>query len=299
MSKTKILAALAALPLVASLAACSSADADTAADKGSADNPVKIGVVGASDPYWDDYVDAAADEGISVDIVDFSDYGQPNPALANGDIDMNQFQHIIYLAQFNQAQGQDLTPIGATVTYPLGLYSSKYDSVDDIPSGATVAVPNDESNQARGLLVLQSAGLITLKDGGSPFSTTTDVIEDSSKVTVKALEANLTPTSLPDVAAAIINNDFIEDADLDPADAIATDDPSDETAKPYINIFVTRADDADNPLYNKLVKIYHDSQKVIDGVKEVSGGTAVVADNSADDLKKTLKTVVSQIEEQS
>lgn len=298
MSKKKLLAALAALPLIATLAACSGSSAEASAEKGSADNPVKIGVVGASDPYWQTYVDAAADEGISVEIVDFGEYTQPNPALSEGDIDMNQFQHVIYLAQYNEASGDDLTPIGATAIYPLGLYSTQYDSVEDIPDGAEVAVPNDESNQARGLLVLQSAGLITLKDGGSVFSTVSDVVESKSRVTVTALEASLTPTSLPDVAAAIINNDFIEDAGLKASDAIAQDDPADPNAVPYINIFVTRAADKDNTVYNKLVDIYHSSQDVLDGVQETAGGTAEFVETPADELQASLDEVVSDIKAQ-
>lgn len=298
MSKKKLLAALAALPLIATLAACSGSSAEASAEKGSADNPVKIGVVGASDPYWQTYVDAAADEGISVEIVDFGEYTQPNPALSEGDIDMNQFQHVIYLAQYNEASGDDLTPIGATAIYPLGLYSTQYDSVEDIPDGAEVAVPNDESNQARGLLVLQSAGLITLKDGGSVFSTVSDVVESKSRVTVTALEASLTPTSLPDVAAAIINNDFIEDAGLKASDAIAQDDPADPNAVPYINIFVTRAADKDNKVYNKLVDIYHSSQDVLDGVQETAGGTAEFVETPADELQASLDEVVSDIKAQ-
>lgn len=295
MSKKKLLAALAALPLIAALAGCSGQAESDSAEKGSADNPVKIGVIGASDPEWDIYKKAAADEGITIDVVDFADYAQPNPALSEGDIDINQFQHIIYLAQYNQASNDDLTPIGATAIYPLGLYSTKYDSIDDIPKGSEVAVPNDESNQARGLLVLQSAGLITLKDGGSVFSTVTDVDEAKSKVKVTALEASLTPTSLPDLAAAIINNDFIEDAGLKASDALAQDDPNDPNAVPYINIFVTRADDKDNEVYNKLVDIYQNNQDVLDAVQEKSGGTAVFVKTPADDLQSSLDDVVADI----
>lgn len=297
-SKKKIFAALAALPLIATLAACSSTGAEASAEKGTADNPVKIGVVGASDPYWETYTQAAADEGITVEIVDFGEYTQPNPALSEGDIDINQFQHVIYLAQYNQASGDDLTPIGATAIYPLGLYSTQYDSVEDIPDGAEVAVPNDESNQARGLLVLEAAGLIELTGGESVFSTVADVDESASRVKVTALEASLTPTSLPDVAAAIINNDFIEDSGLKASDAITQDDPADPNAVPYINIFVTKAEDADNEVYNKLVEIYHTSQDVLDGVQKTAGGTAQFVDTSAKDLQASLDEVVADIKDQ-
>ena len=242
MSKKITIAAAAALPLALLLAGCAGASAETggAGDAGTGE-VVRIGVVGAGDPYWETYKEAAAAEGIEVELVDFSEYTQPNPALSAGELDLNQFQHVIYLATYNVASDDDLQPIGATAIYPLGLYSSQYDSVADIPAGATVAVPNDESNQARGLLVLQSAGLIELKDGGSIFSTVADV-EPSSKVKVEALDAALTATSLPDVAAAIINNDFVADAGLSFEDAIAVDDPSDPNALPYVNIFAARAE---------------------------------------------------------
>lgn len=283
--RAAIVAALAVIPVVGMLAGCASTDA------ASQDETVRIGVVGASDPYWATYKEAAAHEGISVDIVDFSDYNQPNPALSEGELDINQFQHIVFLAQYNVASDDDLVPIGSTAIYPLGLYSSKYDSPKKIPTGETVAVPNDESNQARGLLVLQSAGLITLKDGGSIFSTVDDVDAAKSKVKVTALDASLTASSLPDVAAAIINNDYIANAGLAASDAIAQDDPSDPNALPYVNIFAARAKDADNPTYLKLVKLYQDTKAVTDGVVEKSGGTAVIVKTPVDDLLASLKTV--------
>ncbi|WP_374953250.1 MetQ/NlpA family ABC transporter substrate-binding protein [Rathayibacter sp. AY1A1] len=279
---TSAIAASAALLL----AGCSGA--------GGGDDTVRIGVVGASDPYWATYEKAAADAGIDVEIVDFSDYNQPNPALTEGEIDLNQFQHIAYLAQYNTSADADLVPIGATAIYPLGLYSSQYDDVADIPAGSTVAIPNDETNQARALLVLQSAGLVELKDGGGVLSNVDDV-ESSSKVEVTALEASLTPTSLPDVAAAIINNDFIENAGLKASDAIAQDDPSDPASLLYTNIFAARADDAGNETYTKLVSIYQDSQDVLDGVSEQSGGTAVFLKTPASELETSLESAETDI----
>ncbi|HXH35764.1 MAG TPA: MetQ/NlpA family ABC transporter substrate-binding protein [Plantibacter sp.] len=293
----KLLAGLAIIPAIALLAGCAGgAGADSAADdKGTEANPVKIGVVGASDPYWETYKEAAEKEGIFVDIVDFGEYTQPNPALTEGEIDLNQFQHIVYLAQYNEASGEDLTPIGSTAIYPLGLYSTKVDSVKDIKQGDTIAIPNDESNQARALLVLQSAGLVELKDGGNIFSTPDDIVADESKVTVTPLEASLTPTSLPDVAGAIINNDFITDSGLKASDAIAQDDPSDPNALPYVNVFAAKSADADNATYLKLVSIYQDTKSVTDGVIENSGGTAIALKTPVADLVKSLATVQKDI----
>ncbi|MCU1424288.1 MAG: methionine transporter substrate-binding protein, partial [Microbacteriaceae bacterium] len=170
------------------------------------------------------------------------------------------------------------------------LYSTKYESVDDIQPGDTVAIPSDASNLARALLVLQTAGLVELKDGGSPFSTVDDVLP-SSTVKVTALEAALVPTSLPDVAAAVINNDFVEDAGLTFDDAIATDDPADESAKPYINIFAARADDKNNDVLLELVELFQSTTAVTDGLQETSGDTAVLVKTPVDELQKTLDEV--------
>jgi D-methionine transport system substrate-binding protein len=285
-------AALAALPLVIGLAGCATA---TENPGGGEDEVVKIGVVGKSDEQWPAFVDAAAEEGITVELVDFGSYEQPNPALTEGELDLNQFQHIVYLAQYIEASGEDLTPIGSTAIYPLGLYSQKYDDVKDIPKGETVAVPDDASNQARALLVLQSAGLVELKSGGTIFSDLADVDESASKVKVQALEAALIPTSLPDVAAAIINNDFVEQAGLSFEDAIAQDDPSDPNALPYVNVFAARAEDADNETYQKLVEIFQTNEDVQAGLLKSSGDTAVALQTPVADLVESLKTVQEDV----
>lgn len=293
----KVAACLGAIALTASLAACSGGAAQPAASAGSAEDPVRIGVVGASDPYWADYTAAAEAEGISVEIVDFAEYSQPNPALSAGEIDLNQFQHVLYLAQYNVSAGEDLVPIGSTAIYPLGLYSQKYASPEEIPAGSQIAVPNDESNQARALLVLQQAGLITLRDGGSPYSTPDDIIAEQSKATVLPVDASLTGPSLPDVAASIINNDFVADAGFTQADAIATDDENAPESVPYINIFAARAEDAQNPTYQRLVEIYQHDQATLDGVVEVAGGAAKLVQTPVDELLASLESTQAQYRE--
>lgn len=290
---TTILAALAAFPLFVALSGCATAssDAGSGGEGSSGNEVVKIGVVGKSDEQWPAFVDAAAEEGITVELVDFGSYEQPNPALTEGEIDLNQFQHIVYLAEYNNASGSDLTPIGSTAIYPLGLYSTKYDDADSIPEGETVAVPNDASNQARALNVLQQAGLVELKSGGTPYSDLADVDTGKSKVEVTALEAALIPTSLPDVAAAIINNDFVQDAGLTFDDAIAQDDPEDASALPYVNVFAARAEDADNETYRTLVEIFQTNEAVQKGLLDSSGGTAVALQTPVEDLVASLKKV--------
>lgn len=286
---TTLATAAAAVALIAGLAGCASADKP---GSGAADDVVKIGVVGKGDPQWAAFEKAAKAEGIDVDIIDFGSYEQPNPALAAGELDLNQFQHIVYLAQYNAANDDDLQPIGATAIYPLGLYSTKYDDVKDIPKGGTVVVPDDASNQARALLVLQSAGLIELKSGGTIVSDIADIDTGKSKVKVTALEAAVIPTSLPDVDAAIINNDFVKDAGLTFDDAIAQDDPSDPNALPYVNVFAARADDVDNETYQRLVEIFQTDEGVQKGLLEASGDTAVPLKTPEADLRASLKKVL-------
>ena len=290
---TTFAAAAAAAALIASLAGCASSPAaDGGAEAPSSENDVvRIGVVGKSDPQWPAFVDAAAAEGIEVELIDFASYEQPNPALTEGELDLNQFQHIVYLADYNVASGEDLTPIGATGIYPLGLYSQKVDDVKDIKKGETVLVPDDVSNQARALLVLQSAGLIELKSGGTIFSDLSDIDEAKSKVKVTALEAALIPNSLPDAAAAIINNDFVTQAGLKFEDAIAQDDPSDPNALPYVNIFAAPADQKDNETYLKLVEIFQTDAAVQEGLAEASGNTIVPLQTPVADLEASLAKV--------
>ncbi len=164
------------------------------------------------------------------------------------------------------------------------------------PAGETVAVPDDASNQARGLLVLQSAGLIKLKSGGTIFSDLADVDTAKSKVKVTALEAALIPTSLPDVAAAIINNDFVKDAGLTFKDAIAQDDPKDPNALPYVNIFAAPpAKQKDNATFKKLVEIFQTDPGVQKGLAEASGDTGVPLKIDAAELQKTLTKVEGDV----
>ncbi|MGO1543718.1 MAG: MetQ/NlpA family ABC transporter substrate-binding protein [Gulosibacter sp.] len=278
---TKVLATAGALALVGSLAACSSGSDDT----------VTLGVVGASEPYWETFEAAVEAEGIDLEIVDFGDYNQPNPALSAGELDINQFQHVIYLAEHNNASGDTLTTIGSTAIYPLGLYSDKHDSVDAIPDGGVVGVPNDTTNLARGLLVLQSAGLIALEDGGSPYSTVDDIIAEESRVTVEVFNADLIPASLPDLDAGIINNDFVTDAGLTAEDAIAQDDPSDPAALGYVNVFAVRDEDKDNETLLQIVEIYQNNEEVQQGVIASSGGTAEMLVIPAEDLAAQLQEI--------
>ncbi len=276
------------------LSACGGGSAAEAA-KGTEEDPVRIGVVTASEPYWEIFTDLAEEEGIFVEFVNFTDYQLPNQGLADGDLDLNQFQHLQFLAGFNVNTENDLTPIGATAVYPLGLYSKKHDSLEEIPEGGEVAIPNDATNQARALLVLQDAGLVTLEGGGTSFSTPADIIAEESKVDVTPIDAAQTPLALEDVDASIINNDWVGKAQLSAEDAIFSDDPNSDAAAPYINVFVARAADAQNETFAKLVEIYH-NPAVEESVQETAGGTAAFLNNDPAQLQEILAEIEANVE---
>jgi D-methionine transport system substrate-binding protein len=256
---------------------------------------VKIGTTEQSAPYWPILKKKAAAEGIDLQVVGFSDYTQANPALADGQIDLNLFQHLQFLANYDVQAKQDLVPIASTLVVPLPLYSHKYDAVDAIPQGAKIAIPNDPTNQARALLVLQKAGLLKLKNGGSTLATPADIDAAASKVTVIPVDAAQTAPALNSADGAIVNNNFALTAGLDPKSALFQDDPKSETAEPYINAFVARDKDKSNKTYLKVAELYH-SKEVTDAVLAESKNTAVIVDKPQkdlisvlDDLKKTIE----------
>lgn len=302
--KRRLSLALLASLTVAALAACAGGTAGGATTSGAAadgtDTPttVTIGVTDASKDYWKIFTDLAAKQGITVKLQNFTDYQQPNPILSQGDLDLNQFQHLLFLANYNASSGDDLVPIGATAIYQLGLYTSKgYATPADIPDGGEVAIPNDPTNQARALLVLQSAGLLELKDGGNAFSTPADIL-DGSKVKVVPVDANQTAVQLQSLDAAVINNNYAYDANIDPTTAIYSDLEDPDAADPYINVWVVRAEDKDNPVYQKLVEIYHD-KTVTDELLKENGGTAILSDKTPEQLQEILSGLEDLVKQNS
>ncbi|MCL2735395.1 MAG: MetQ/NlpA family ABC transporter substrate-binding protein [Propionibacteriaceae bacterium] len=268
-----------------------------ATDKGGQKNPVKIGVVGAGNQQFQILTQEALAEGIHLTFLDFTDYVLLNPSLTSKELDLNQFQHISYLAKYNVNSHENLLPIGSTAIYPLGLYSKKYASVADIPAGATVAIPDDQTNQARGLQVLQSAGLIQLKPGTpSLFGQVSDIDASASSVKVIAISADQTARSLddPSIAGAIINNDYIADTGLSATSAIAQDDPSSDGSAPYINVWVARPDEADLPVYAEIVRLAH-TDAWDQALLANSGGTGVLVNETPSRLQSVLADVTAQL----
>lgn len=270
-----------------------SASAAKTAEKGSAGNPVTIGVVGATNKQWKPFVDEALKQGIHVKLVDFQDYTSENPTVASGQLDMNAFQHLLYLANYNVNNGQNLQPIGPTGVWPLGLCSKKVKNLDDIKQGDTVLIPNDETNQARAIGVLKDAGLVKLKGKWTAFVTPADIDESASKVKVLPVNPEKSANALsdPQVIAGVVTGDYITDAGLAVDDTLAHDDVAGETGRPYINAFVTRKADAKNPVYLKLAQIFANTQAVKDGLQEQYGGTTTFVHDSAEQLQKYLAQI--------
>lgn len=257
---------------------------------GGSPKTVTIGVADKSLGYWSTYTKLAKSKlGVTVKLTNFADYSLPNPALKDKQLDLNQFQHIQYLADYNVTSDDDLQPIGSTAVYPLPLYATKYDKPSALPEGAKVAIPDDSINQARALLILQAAKLVTLRDGGSAFSTTTDI--ESSKVDVQPLNASQTANALQQgsVAAAVVNNNYATAAGLPISDAIYQDDPSSASAAPYVNVFAVRKADKDNATYLALAKLFQDESVQKAFKKDLP--EAVSRDESASKLQSELAAV--------
>ena len=283
---TPVVALTAALALL--LAGCGS-DSEKSVGDGT-DKPISIGVVGASQEQWQVYKKKADEAGIKVEIKDFTDYTTENPAVKDGSLDSNQFQHILYLARYNKDQNADLAPIAATAIYPLALYSSKHKSLADIPQGGQVAVPNDETNKSRALHVLAEAGLLKLKDGTGVIAGEEDIDQAASKVKVSPMDAQQTVTALGSIDGAVVNNDFVSDAGLNPDEALFSDDASSKAAEPYINVFVVRKADANNEKLLKLGQLFADKD-VQAALQKDSGGSAVLVTKTPEELQKILSEV--------
>lgn len=272
-----VLVATAALTLTA----CGSDDSESG-------TVVRIGTTDR-DKVWDIFEEKAKEQGITLKITNFSDYQQPNAALAQNQIDVNLFQHLQFLGQYNVASNDTLTPIGSTYIVPLGLYSQKHKALADIPQGGEIAIPNDPTNQARALFVLQAAGLLKLA-GDADQPSPADIDKAASKVTVTPVDAAQTALSLPSVDGAVINNTFLERSGIDPHSALYKDDPKDPAAEPYINVIVTRAEDKANPTYLKLVEIWKDPE-VAAAHAETTKNTAVEVTRPAAELEQILERV--------
>ncbi|UWE17432.1 MetQ/NlpA family ABC transporter substrate-binding protein [Herbaspirillum huttiense] len=193
-------------------------------------------------------------DGVQMKVIEFTDYIQPNAALAAGDLDANSYQHQPYLDAQIKDRGYKFVSVGSTITFPMGVYSKKIKSLNDLKQGARVGVPNDPTNGGRALLVLQAKGVIKLKADAGLKATPLDIVENPKKIKIIELDAAQLPRSLDDFDAAVINGNYAESAGLSPTkDAIAVE----AATGPYANVIAVRTADKDKPWVAKLVKAYH------------------------------------------
>ena len=270
---------LATLTLSASLflAACGNAASDSSNDSSTADanEPVKVtlGVVGEVNEPWDYVIEELKEkENIEVELVKFTDYTTPNNALAEGEIDLSSFQTEIFMDNYNRDHGTELTTIGYTVMAPLGLYSEKITSINELKDGDTIAIPNDVSNEGRALILLQTAGLIKLDTAAGLVPTTEDVVENRLNLQFHTLESNQTARALQDVTASVINSGMAVDAGFIPSEDAVFLEPVTEDSKPYYNVIAALSEDVDNEVFQTIVA-YYQSEGTAKVIEESSKGS--------------------------
>ncbi|MCA1441345.1 MetQ/NlpA family ABC transporter substrate-binding protein [Ensifer sp. IC4062] len=217
---------------------------------------IKVGVTpGEHAQIMEKVKEVAAPKGLDIEILEFSDYVVPNQALADGELNANSFQHQPYLDNQIADRGYEIVSVGLTITTPMGVYSNKVKSLDELTDGATIAIPNDPTNGGRALLVLASKGLIKVNPDVGLKATPADVTENPKNIQFAELDAAQLPRSLADVDAAVINTNYALEADLHPKeDAIAIESEK----SPYANVIAVRAADKDAPWVKTLVESYHD-----------------------------------------
>ena len=237
------------IALLAAFAAALSAGTALAED-------IKVGVsVGEHAEIMEKVKEVAAEKGLNIDIVEFSDYVVPNQALNDGDLNANSFQHQPYLDNQIADRGFKIESVAKTITTPMGVYSKKVKSLDELEDGATVGIPNDPTNGGRALLVLQAHGLIKVNPEAGLKATPVDVTENPKNIQFAELDAAQLPRSLDDTDASVINTNYALDAGLNPnSDSIAIEGKE----SPYANVIAVRTEDKDADWLKTLVEAYHD-----------------------------------------
>ena len=220
---------------------------------GAAEAPLRIGsTVGPYAEIMDYAAGLAAKQGLEVKVVEFTDYALPNEAMANGDIDVSMFQTRPYLANAVKTRGYDIVPLDPGIIVPMGIYSHKIKALSDLKDGDTLAIPNDPSNGARGLLLMQQAGLITLREGVTTTASLADVVANPKHLKIRELDAAQVPRSLDDMAAAAVNMSYALPAGLDPKTAMILE----STDTPFSLIWTAPRKRLDDPRIKKMIAIY-------------------------------------------
>jgi D-methionine transport system substrate-binding protein len=216
---------------------------------------IRVGVTaGPHAEIMDVVKKAGVEHGLDIKVVEFTDYVVPNQALALRDLEANSFQHEPYLKNQISKTGWKIVKVATTIASPQGVYSQKYKTLAELPDGARVAIANDPSNGARGLMILALHGLIKLKDPSNVSATVADITDNPKKLRFVELDAAQLPRALQDVDLVSINNNYAVQAGLNPAkDAIAQENAE----GPWVNILAVREDDKDKPWVKQLIEAYH------------------------------------------
>ena len=242
----KIAAVLLALTMLLALTACGSKSDD------------KVVTVGATPAPHCEILEVAKDimakDGYTLEIKEFNDYVIPNNSVEEGELDANYFQHITYMNEFNAEHGTHLVSVAGIHYEPFGLYAGKTASLDQLADGAQIAVPNDGTNEARALLLLQQEGLITLKDGVGLSATKSDIAENPHNFDIVEMEAQQLPRTLEDVDMAVINGNYALDAGLKVSDAVAVEAADGAAAEAYVNVVAVKEGHENDPGIQELVK---------------------------------------------
>ncbi|MFB2577570.1 MetQ/NlpA family lipoprotein [Acinetobacter sp. c2-A9] len=242
------------------------ASAAQGGDKPAATQNIKVGVMSGPEQQVAETAVKVAKEkyNLNVELVLFNDYALPNGAVSKGDLDANAMQHKPYLDKNSQENNyKNLVIVGNTFVYPLAGYSKKIKNISELKEGAVVAVPNDPSNLARALILLEKQGLVKLKDNKNLFSTSMDIVENPKKLKVKEVDTSIAAKALDDVDLAVVNNTYAGQVGLTVENAVFVEDKD----SPYVNIIVSRDDNKDSDAIKNFVKAYQ-SEEVYEEAKK-------------------------------
>lgn len=255
----KLLALTMALVLCLGLAACGgdTTTEETTDTQQASGETVTLQVGATPAPHQEileQVVDTLAEQGITLKIVPYNDYVAPNTAVEEGVDDANFFQHITYMDNFNAERGTHLVNAGAIHYEPMGIYAGKSTSLDEIPDGAVIAVPNDATNEGRALLLLQDLGIITLSEDAGLEATKNDIVDNPHNIDLQEMEAAMLPQTIDEVDFSIINSNYALQAGLDPTtDALASEDAQSDAAQAYANVIAVKEGNENNEAIKALV----------------------------------------------
>lgn len=266
-SKLKLLSSSLLLSALVLLSGCQQPQSPTT-------KTIKVGTIAGPETMLAEKAKEVAQKkyGLDIEVVEFTDFAMPNTALNDGSIDANAFQHLPYLQAAIKAKSYHLTPIAKTFIYPMGMYSKKITELSKIPDNATIAIPNDPSNEARALLLLQTAGLITVAKDDSFNVHTVNITHNPKQLKFKSLEAAQLPRILDDVDVAVINTNYAVPAGLSHKNALFLENKD----SPYANLIVVREKEKNDPKFVLFVKAMN-SEEVLKTAKELFGEQAIPA----------------------